>query len=533
MKDAKQRTLPAAGSQPAIKTPGSVKTAGWIGAVLLVFSIMLAVFPAFAESAEEGGFTYEIMEDGTACITGCSIWGDVVIPSVLGGHTVTKLAEELFYGSYDLTYVRIPATVIHLGDNSDNSFAYVFSYCRYLTRIDVDPDNPVFTSVDGVLYSKDMVTLFNYPCAKEDSEYHVAAGTEVLDCTSFASARYLDDLYLEGYDTIWRGYTFYNCGNMTVHYHTGGQTGSKVVLHYSMHHCFEYDSHWPSFAEYGDPKPDPIAPEGELGYVRNLKVGKVPEGLKLTWDAAPYADNYAVYRQINNQLVPANPYALTAENSYIDSDIEYTGPDYVYQYWIQVRQVNASGDVINWRNSKSVYYMSFPVISSLMAETDEDSTVTLTWENVDNITGYEVYYSVTGQIPGLKQEPILRVTENSAVIDNLAGGIYTFFVRPYYRLLGDYDILMMHEDWSSGVSAIVSGAAPDLQFVLPSSLKVLETGAFVNIAADAVFIPRSVTSISGNPFADSSVRIIAGYPGTAAESFASAYGYLFYPIADE
>ncbi len=531
MKDAKHQTLPV-GSKPAIKTTGSVKTVGWAGTVLLVFIILLAVFPAFAESAEEDGFTYEIMEDGTACITGCSIWGDIIIPDTLGGHTVTKLAEKLFYGSYDLTYVRIPSTVIHLGDSSDNTFAYVFSYCNYLTRIDVDPDNPALASEDGVLYSKDKVTLLDYPCGKEDSEYHVAAGTTVLDCTCFASARYLDDLYLEGYDTIWRTYTFYNCGNMTVHYHTGGQTGSSVVLQYAMHHCFENDHYWPSFVEYGDPKPDPIAPEGELGYVRNLKVQKAPEGLKLTWDPAPYADNYAIYRQINNGLV-TGPYAITAENSYIDYDIEYTGPDYVYQYWIEVRQVNASRNVTNWRNSKSVYYMSFPVISSLKAETSEDGVVTLTWENVDSITGYEVYYSITGKIPDLNQEPILRVTDNSAVIEDLAGGIYTFFVRPYYRLLGDYDILMMHENWSSGVSAVVSGAAPDLQFVLPSSLKVLEADAFINIAADAVFIPRSVTSISGNPFSGSSVRIIVGYPGTAAENLASEYGYLFYPVAGE
>ena len=63
---------------------------------------------AYAEETS-GGFTYTVLTDGTASITGCSETGDVVIPSTIDGYTVTNLARELFYGIDGITSVSIPA----------------------------------------------------------------------------------------------------------------------------------------------------------------------------------------------------------------------------------------------------------------------------------------------------------------------------------------------------------------------------------------------------------------------------------------
>lgn len=71
-------------------------------------------------------------------------------------------------------------------------------------------------------------------------------------------------------------------------------------------------------------------------------------------------------------------------------------------------------------------------------------------------------------------------------------------------------------------------------FILPASLTSIEDEAFSGIAATAVVIPGSVTSITGNPFAGIGTLTIYGYPGSAAETFASRYpGYTFIPIDDE
>ena len=66
-------------------------------------------------------------------------------------------------------------------------------------------------------------------------------------------------------------------------------------------------------------------------------------------------------------------------------------------------------------------------------------------------------------------------------------------------------------------------------FFLPYGLTAIESDAFRGIAAEAVLIPASVTSISGDPFAGSNVQYIYGYPGTAAEELAAGR-YTFIPV---
>ena len=76
-------------------------------------------------------------------------------------------------------------------------------------------------------------------------------------------------------------------------------------------------------------------------------------------------------------------------------------------------------------------------------------------------------------------------------------------------------------------------AVPESAFYLPSALTTIEEDAFSGVAAEAVVIPRNVTSITGNPFAGSSVHVIYGYADSAAEAFAAANEYYFIMIDDE
>ena len=182
--------------------------------------------PAAAETAD--GFTYEVLSDGTASITDCTLTGDVEIPSVINGYTVTKLGYQLFWGRDDITSVSIPATVNQLGDLENLQFAYIFSYCYNLKEIKVDPENDTLISMDGVLYTKDQSVLLNYPCAKADTTYRVSSKTRILDCTCFAAVQNLKSLYLDGSDALWKTYTFYSDPDLTVYYLTGGATEEEV-----------------------------------------------------------------------------------------------------------------------------------------------------------------------------------------------------------------------------------------------------------------------------------------------------------------
>ena len=71
---------------------------------------------------------------------------------------------------------------------------------------------------------------------------------------------------------------------------------------------------------------------------------------------------------------------------------------------------------------------------------------------------------------------------------------------------------------------------PELSFYLPAALTAIEDGAFSGIAAEAVYIPDTVTDIAGDPFTDSAVQYIYGVSGSEAETFADAFGYTFVPF---
>ena len=74
--------------------------------------------------------------------------------------------------------------------------------------------------------------------------------------------------------------------------------------------------------------------------------------------------------------------------------------------------------------------------------------------------------------------------------------------------------------------------APDL--FLPAGLKSIEADAFSGVSAEAVVIPKSIQTITGNPFAGSEVLYIYGFPGTAAQTLAESdpIRFMFFPLTD-
>ena len=111
-----------------MRTNDSGKRALCLGLASVIMLLACFVLGAGPAEAETDGFTYEVMEDGNASITACSLTGDIEIPSTIDGYTVTKLGQKLFYGSFGVTSVSVPATVTQLGNNENLQFAYVFSY---------------------------------------------------------------------------------------------------------------------------------------------------------------------------------------------------------------------------------------------------------------------------------------------------------------------------------------------------------------------------------------------------------------------
>lgn len=130
----------------------------------------------------------------------------VVIPE-----GVEVISSESFYGCKSLSEVEFPKSLTSIGDyafqgctslktvtlteNVQNLGSYIFFDCKSLSGIETDDNNPMFESRDGVLFTKDGVTLVRYPEAKKDESYVIPEG-----CTQLANGSFVDAVYLKSID---------------------------------------------------------------------------------------------------------------------------------------------------------------------------------------------------------------------------------------------------------------------------------------------------------------------------------------------
>ena len=122
----------------------------------------------------------EITSIGSYAFYECSNLTDVSMPGSV------KRIESFAFGSTGLTSVTIPNSVNNISETA-------FAYCDALTYISVDDNNPSFTSVDGVLFSKDEKSLICYPVGRE-GEYTIPDSVSKIEDGAFATSSKLADI---------------------------------------------------------------------------------------------------------------------------------------------------------------------------------------------------------------------------------------------------------------------------------------------------------------------------------------------------
>ncbi len=91
---------------------------------------------------------------GAYAFAECTALTSVSLPNA-----VTLIGTSAFYDCDAIASIEIPEAVAELG-------AFAFDSCDSLTAIEVAAGNHVYSSLNGVLYSKDMNELISYPCGK-------------------------------------------------------------------------------------------------------------------------------------------------------------------------------------------------------------------------------------------------------------------------------------------------------------------------------------------------------------------------------
>lgn len=129
--------------------------------------------------------------------------GSIAIPDTISykgrEFSVISLGSQnnkcIIYGD-KITSVTVPASVIFIWDFALRNSA--------LGNIYVSEDNPMFTSADGVLYTKSLYTLIQYPSANPAKQYEIPDQTHALAYWSFDNCKYLSKLtFGKNVETVW------------------------------------------------------------------------------------------------------------------------------------------------------------------------------------------------------------------------------------------------------------------------------------------------------------------------------------------
>ncbi len=228
----------------------NIKKTALLTLVLTVCLMMASLISGAAEEYTYKDLTYYI-KDGKAYVTGITATADdVVVPAKIGDYEVCvdefRIADS--YNPTSLTFeegirmdtynlwrsgpikkLSLPSSVIYIDDSRITLIAT-------LEEIEIHKDNKVYTSVDGVLFDKDMTRLICYPSAKEGESYRIpdsvktvgnrafyktelvtvelGKNLEIIEYNAFDSAHKLKNIVFADKLKTVDGYAFAHCSSL-------------------------------------------------------------------------------------------------------------------------------------------------------------------------------------------------------------------------------------------------------------------------------------------------------------------------------
>lgn len=198
------------------------------------------------DATDNSAFTYVNHGDSIEITGFDNSVSDVVIPSEIEGLPVTTISTGAFYLSA-ITSIEVPDTVTSIGEMAflgctslktvklSTGVAKIeknaFGSCSALQEVQVAKDNPNFSSLDGVLYSKAQDTLVIYPAAKTDAAYTIPSGVTSVAMYAFSENPYLETLTIPNSLIKVGDSAFFNCKNLrSVSYNGTEEEWNQITI---------------------------------------------------------------------------------------------------------------------------------------------------------------------------------------------------------------------------------------------------------------------------------------------------------------
>ena len=162
-----------------------------------------------------------------AAFSGCTSLTSIEIPS-----SVTRIGSSAFHSCTSLTRIEIQSSVTSIKIEG-GAFAYctsltnieipsgvtsignAFYGCTSLNSINVDKDNQLYSSEDGILFDKVKTKLITYPAGKKEKEYNIPSGVTSIGGWAFYGCTSLTRIEIPSSITSIGGWAFSGCTSLT------------------------------------------------------------------------------------------------------------------------------------------------------------------------------------------------------------------------------------------------------------------------------------------------------------------------------
>ena len=170
------------------------------GGKTTMFSVSVEPEPVLASGTCGGNLTWTL-KDGVLTISGKGALTDKNLSSftqysnnikkIVISSGITSIGTNVTFGSCEnITELVLSETVALIGSNA-------FIWEHYLPKISVVANNPYYTSIDGVLFTKDKKTMVRYPAGKKGDTYEVPSGVVTITEHAFAGSKLKKDCVFE------------------------------------------------------------------------------------------------------------------------------------------------------------------------------------------------------------------------------------------------------------------------------------------------------------------------------------------------
>lgn len=129
------------------------------------------------------------------------------VETVVFPNSLTFIGNRAFFNCAKLMSVVIRNNVTTIGDRAFNS-------CNNIKTIDVSPENEIYSSIDGVLFSKDFRDLLRFP-EGFIGDYVIPDGVESIGSYAFDSCKGLTSVTIPNSVSSINGGAFWGCENLS------------------------------------------------------------------------------------------------------------------------------------------------------------------------------------------------------------------------------------------------------------------------------------------------------------------------------